>query len=140
MTNGEGRADHGQMEGQAEVGEVCCCCCYYYYCTVWVGGWKREEGFAVQRSLGALGRKVVRVWDGAGRCNGLLIEMGRAVVERMEKEQTDRHHETTRPGLRTDGRTHSCWQQAKQTNDSATQTATQTQTQARPGDTGWDII
>ena len=63
---------------------------------------------------------VVRVWDGAGRCNRrargercFLIEMDRAVfvdkwtdrraeIPTGRGRHTDRHHETTRPGLRTD--------------------------------------
>jgi hypothetical protein len=93
----------------------------------------------IQRSLGAMGRNVVRVWDGAGRCNGrrtlsercYLVEMGRAVERR--RWTTDTHHETTRPGLRTDSGSAG----KRQANDSATQTQTptqtQTQTQARPG-------
>ena len=75
-----------------EVGEVrCCCYCYW----VWVGGRVKKDVQYIQRSLGALGRKVVRVWDGAGRCNGqtrsercFLIEMDRP-VKRTENQQTD---------------------------------------------------
>jgi hypothetical protein len=70
----------------------------------------------IQRSLGAMGRNVVRVWDGAGRCNGrrthgercFLIGMGRAVDEKTADDRhTSRDHETGPAD-----RLWQCWQKA----------------------------
>lgn len=104
MANGEGRAGRQIVDRQMEGWERWTAALLFY-----VGVWKqREEGCTYSGRL-ELWAVTSSVWDGAGRSNGwahrercFLIEMGSSSSTGWADRETDRHHETTRPGLRTD--------------------------------------